>query len=64
MPIFALEVISEKYNSEYEDKLADYEALGISYYAIDNPLSSRKGRYKKGFCMFDRLSFDKTLSKQ
>ncbi len=46
MPIFALEVISEKYNSEYEDKLADYEALGILYYAIYNPLSGRKGRFK------------------
>ncbi|BBC25589.1 Uma2 family endonuclease [Pseudanabaena sp. ABRG5-3] len=46
MPIFTLEVISEKYNSEYEDKLADYEALGILYYAIYNPLSGRKGRFK------------------
>jgi len=46
MPIFTLEVISESYNSEYEDKLADYEALGILYYAIYNPLSGRKGRYK------------------
>ena len=46
MPIFSLEVISEKYNSEYEDKLADYEALGILYYAIYNPLSGRKGRFK------------------
>jgi Uma2 family endonuclease len=46
MPIFSLEVISESYNSEYEDKLADYEALGILYYAIYNPLSGRKGRFK------------------
>jgi Uma2 family endonuclease len=47
MPIFTLEVISESYNSEYEDKFADYEALGILYYAIYNPLSGRKGRFKK-----------------
>lgn len=47
MPIFSLEVISESYNSEYEDKLADYEVLGILYYAIYNPLSGRKGRFKK-----------------
>jgi len=46
MPIFTLEVVSQKYNSEYEDKLADYEALGILYYAIYNPLSGRKGRFK------------------
>jgi len=46
MPIFALEVVSERYNSEYEDKLADYQALGILYYAIYNPLSGRRGRFK------------------
>jgi Uma2 family endonuclease len=27
MPILALEVISEKYNGEYEGKLADYQTL-------------------------------------
>ncbi len=46
MPILSLEVISERYNSEYEDKLADYQALGILYYAIYNPLSGRRGRFK------------------
>ncbi|TYQ31046.1 Uma2 family endonuclease [Pseudanabaena sp. UWO310] len=46
MPIFALEVVSERYNSEYEDKLADYQTLGILYYAIYNPLSGRRGRFK------------------
>ncbi|WP_271252584.1 Uma2 family endonuclease [Pseudanabaena sp. Chao 1811] len=46
MPIFALEVVSERYNSEYEDKLVDYQALGIPYYAIYNPLSGRRGRFK------------------
>ncbi|ELS30473.1 MULTISPECIES: Uma2 family endonuclease [Pseudanabaena] len=46
MPIFALEVVSERYNSEYEDKLADYQALGILYYAIYNPLSGRRGIFK------------------
>jgi len=45
-PILALEVISERYNSEYEDKLADYQSLGILYYAIYNPFSGRRGRYK------------------
>jgi Uma2 family endonuclease len=46
MPILSLEVISETYNSEYEDKFADYQALGILYYAIYNPFSGRKGRFK------------------
>ncbi|MEE3719272.1 Uma2 family endonuclease [Tumidithrix elongata RA019] len=46
MPILALEVISERYNSEYEDKLADYQTLGILYYAIYNPFSGRRGRFK------------------
>jgi Uma2 family endonuclease len=46
LPILALEVISERYNSEYEDKLADYQALGIRYYAIYNPFSGRRGRFK------------------
>jgi hypothetical protein len=47
MPILSLEVISEKYNSEYEGKLVDYETLGILYYAIYNPFSGRRGRFKK-----------------
>jgi Uma2 family endonuclease len=46
MPILFLEVVSETYNSEYEKKLADYQKLGILYYAIYNPLSGRKGRFK------------------
>jgi Uma2 family endonuclease len=46
MPILALEVISEKYNGEYEDKLTDYQTLGILYYAIYNPFSGRRGRFK------------------
>ena len=46
LPVLALEVVSECYNSEYENKLADYQALGILYYAIYNPLSGRRGRFK------------------
>jgi len=46
MPILSLEVVSETYNSEYEEKLADYQKLGILYYAIYNPLTGRKGRFK------------------
>ena len=46
MPILFLEVVSETYNSEYEKKLADYQTLGILYYAIYNPLTGRRGRFK------------------
>ncbi len=46
MPILFLEVVSETYNSEYEKKLEDYQKLGILYYAIYNPFSGRKGRFK------------------
>jgi len=46
MPILALAVISEQYNGEYEGKLADYQTLGILYYAIYNPWSGRRGRFK------------------
>jgi Uma2 family endonuclease len=43
MPILALEVVSQKYNSEYEKKLEAYQNIGILYYAIYNPLT-KKGR--------------------
>jgi Uma2 family endonuclease len=46
MPMLALEVISEEYNGEYEKKLETYQAIGILYYAIYNPLVRKKKRYK------------------
>jgi hypothetical protein len=46
LPILSLEVISEKYNGEYEEKFSDYQSLGILYYAIYNPFSGRRGRFK------------------
>ncbi|MEE3719673.1 Uma2 family endonuclease [Tumidithrix elongata RA019] len=57
-PVIALEVVSEKYNGEYEGKLEDYQALGILYYAIYNPLSGRRGRHKYR----DRLEVYKLIS--
>jgi Uma2 family endonuclease len=42
IPILALEVISEKYNGEYEEKLAIYRDIGILYYVIYNPLVRKK----------------------
>ncbi|MEB3336742.1 MAG: Uma2 family endonuclease, partial [Leptolyngbyaceae bacterium] len=45
-PILALEVISERYNGEYEAKREDYQTLGILYYAIYNPFSGRRGKHR------------------
>lgn len=46
-PILALEVISKEYNGEYEEKLRQYQRLGILYYVVYNSLSGRRGRYKR-----------------
>jgi Uma2 family endonuclease len=46
LPILALEVISKKYNSEYERKRIQYQDLGILYYVIYNSTSGRRGLYK------------------
>lgn len=37
VPIFALEVVSQTPGGEYDEKLAIYRNLGVSYYAIYNP---------------------------
>ncbi len=47
LPILVFEVVSKKYNGEYDRKLEDYERLGILYYVIYNAVSGRKGLYKK-----------------
>jgi Uma2 family endonuclease len=46
-PIMVLEVISKEYNGEYEEKLRQYQKLGILYYVVYNSLSGRRGRYKR-----------------
>jgi Uma2 family endonuclease len=46
MPILALEVISQKYNDEYEKKLEAYQNIGILYYVIYNPLTKKGRKYK------------------
>lgn len=46
IPILALEVVSEQYNGEYEEKLEKYQRLGVLYYVIYNPLGGRRGRFK------------------
>jgi Uma2 family endonuclease len=47
LPILVLEVVSKKYGGEYDLKLDEYKGLGILYYVIYNPLSGRRGLYKK-----------------
>lgn len=47
LPILALEVISKKYNGEYDRKLSEYQSLGVLYYVIYNPLSGRRGAHKQ-----------------
>jgi Uma2 family endonuclease len=47
LPILFLEVVSKEYNGEYDRKLEKYQALGILYYVIYNPLSGSTGVHKK-----------------
>ncbi|MDY6785703.1 MAG: Uma2 family endonuclease [Cyanobacteriota bacterium] len=42
LPIFVLEVVSQKRRREYTQKKSFYAELGILYYAIYNPLRKRK----------------------
>ena len=46
-PIMVLEVVSKEYNGEYDEKLRQYQKLGILYYVVYNSLSGRRGRYKR-----------------
>jgi Uma2 family endonuclease len=43
-PILALEVVSQTYNGEYEQKKIDYAELGILYYVIYAPTRLRRKR--------------------
>ncbi|MFB2977426.1 Uma2 family endonuclease [Microseira sp. BLCC-F43] len=42
VPIFALEVVSQKYRGEYSTKKQIYGELGILFYAVYNPRRRRK----------------------
>jgi Uma2 family endonuclease len=37
VPILTLEVVSETYGNQYEDKMSKYAQLGVLYYTIYNP---------------------------
>lgn len=45
-PILALEVVSQTYNGEYEQKKIDYAKLGILYYVIFAPTRLRRRRQR------------------
>jgi Uma2 family endonuclease len=45
IPILALEIVSETYNSEYEKKLTIYQEMGVLYYVVYNPLTTKKQAY-------------------
>jgi len=47
LPVLVLEVVSKKYNGEYDRKLRQYQELGMLYYVIYNTSSGRRGLYKK-----------------
>jgi Uma2 family endonuclease len=47
LPTLTFEVVSQKYNSEYLQKLEDYQNLGILYYAIYNPKAGKGRKYAK-----------------
>lgn len=45
VPIFVLEIVSENYAGEYEEKQAKYSQLGILYYVIYNPEYWRRDKH-------------------
>lgn len=50
IPTLFLEIVSQTYGGEYDQKLWDYEALGVPYYVIFNPLCLPKaGRIRRRY---------------
>ncbi|MEL6454247.1 MAG: Uma2 family endonuclease [Cyanobacteria bacterium J06623_5] len=50
VPIFVLEMVSHKYNDEYEDKMTLYARLGVLYYLVYNPEQwGRRGLLHEAF---------------
>lgn len=47
MPILAIEVISRTYNQEYQQKMQDYQDLGILYYGIYNLRPGHQGKFRQ-----------------
>ena len=49
VPLWVLEVVSQTYNGEYEQKKLDYAQLGILYYVIYAPTGQRRKRQSLEF---------------
>jgi Uma2 family endonuclease len=45
-PILVLEMVSQTYGQEYDEKMTQYAALGILYYVIYNPEYYRRDRHE------------------
>jgi len=46
VPILVLEVVSETYGGEYDDKMIDYAKLDVKYYVIYNPQFHQRHRHE------------------
>ncbi|AGY59628.1 Uma2 family endonuclease [Gloeobacter kilaueensis] len=53
MPVLVLELVSKTYRDEYEEKLREYEHLGIRYYVIYNPQGRRKRQVLEVYELID-----------
>jgi Uma2 family endonuclease len=45
VPIFVLEIVSQTYGGEYDEKISDYAHLGALYYAIYNPQFHKRDKH-------------------
>ncbi|NER52398.1 MAG: Uma2 family endonuclease, partial [Symploca sp. SIO1A3] len=45
-PVLAMEIVSKKYNDEYEEKKDKYAQLGVKYYLIYNPNHWRRDKHQ------------------
>ncbi|MEL6902567.1 MAG: Uma2 family endonuclease [Cyanobacteria bacterium J06606_4] len=53
VPVFVLEMVSHKYNDEYEDKMTRYARLGVLYYLVYNPEQwGRRGLLHEAFELY------------
>ena len=46
VPTFVLEMVSHRYNDEYEEKLEIYAGLGVRYYVVYNPEYWRRHQHQ------------------
>ena len=46
-PILVLEIVSQTYRNEYDQKMIDYARMGVLYYVIYNPDYSQRDKHKQ-----------------